>query len=40
VHPATALFRRNAWATERLLEFCVGKPGVADGADGDVYGSI
>jgi uncharacterized damage-inducible protein DinB len=26
MHPVLALFRRNAWATERLLEFCQGRP--------------
>jgi uncharacterized damage-inducible protein DinB len=40
MHPVLALFRRNAWATDRLLDFCMGKPGVAADADGDVYGSI
>ena len=40
MHPVTALFRRNAWATEHLLDFCVGKPGVAAAAETDVYGSI
>jgi uncharacterized damage-inducible protein DinB len=40
MHPVAALFRRNAWATDRLLEFCVGKPGAAARAESDVYGSI
>lgn len=40
MHPVSALFRRNAWATDRLLEFCEGRPEVAGAADGDVYGSI
>ena len=40
VHPIPALFRRNAWATARLLEFCEGRPESAAPADGDVYGGI
>ena len=40
MHPVTALFRRNAWATERLLEFCLGRPEAAAPGDGDVYGGI
>jgi uncharacterized damage-inducible protein DinB len=40
VHPVPALFRRNAWATERLLEFCEGRPEVTAPAEGDVYGGI
>jgi uncharacterized damage-inducible protein DinB len=40
MHPVSALFRRNAWATDRLLEFCEGRPEIAGAADGDVYGSI
>jgi len=40
VHPVAALFRRNAWATDRLLEFSEGRPEAAAPADGDVYGSI
>jgi uncharacterized damage-inducible protein DinB len=40
VHPVLALFRRNAWATDRLLSFCVGRPLVAAPAEGDVYGGI
>lgn len=35
-----ALFHRNAWATDRLLEICEGSPAAAAPADGDVYGSI
>lgn len=40
MHPVLALFRRNAWATERLLEFCAGRPEVTVPAEGDVYGGI
>jgi uncharacterized damage-inducible protein DinB len=40
VHPVLGLFRRNAWATERLLEFCDGRPEAAAPAEGDVYGGI
>lgn len=40
MHPVLALFRRNAWATERLLEFCAGRPELSAPADGDVYGDI
>lgn len=40
MHPVLALFRRNAWATDRLLEFCAGRPETAGPADGDVYGNI
>jgi uncharacterized damage-inducible protein DinB len=40
VHPVLALFRRNAWATERLLEFCQGRPEAAAPAEADVYGGI
>jgi len=35
-----ALFRRNAWATDQLLEFCSGRPEATAPADSDVYGSI
>jgi uncharacterized damage-inducible protein DinB len=35
-----ALFRRNAWATARLLEFCEGRPEAVAPAEGDVYGGI
>ena len=40
MHPVLALFRRNAWATERLLEFCQGRPEAAAPAEADVYGGI
>jgi uncharacterized damage-inducible protein DinB len=41
VHPILALFRRNAWATERLLEYCAERPDTATAAaQGDVYGGI
>jgi uncharacterized damage-inducible protein DinB len=40
VHPVPALFRRNAWATARLLEFCEGRPEATAPAEGDVYGGI
>jgi len=41
MHPVVALFRRNAWASDRLLEFCEGRQQEAVAkADGDVYGSI
>ena len=40
MHPVVALFRRNEWATERMLEFCAGRPEVDAAADGDVYGGI
>ena len=41
VHPIVALFRRNAWASDRLLEFCEGRQQEATAkAEGDVYGSI
>jgi uncharacterized damage-inducible protein DinB len=40
VHPVLALFRRNAWATERLLEFCQGRPEATAPAEADVYGGI
>ena len=40
MHPVLALFRHNTWATERLLEFCEGRPEVAAPAEGDVYGRI
>ena len=37
-----ALFRRNAWANQRLLDFCMEQPAEVVGApaDGDVYGGI
>ena len=40
MHPIVALYRRNAWATDRLLAFCEGRPEATIPADGDVYGSI
>jgi uncharacterized damage-inducible protein DinB len=40
VHPVLALFRHNAWATERLLEFCEGRPETTAPAERDVYGGI
>jgi uncharacterized damage-inducible protein DinB len=40
MHPVIALFRRNAWATDRLLAFCENRPEAAAHADGDVYGNI
>lgn len=40
MHPILALYRRNAWATERLLDFCQGQPEVAAPAEPDLYGGI
>ncbi len=40
MHPVRALFARNAWATERLLEYCQGRPEAAEPAEDDVYGGI
>ncbi|HEY8815309.1 MAG TPA: DinB family protein, partial [Candidatus Dormibacteraeota bacterium] len=40
MHPVLALFRRNSWAGDRLLEFCNGRPETALPAESDVYGSI
>lgn len=40
MHPIVALFRRNAWATDHLLEFCAARPEAAAPADADVYGGI
>lgn len=41
MHPTTALFRRNAWATDRLLNWCAQQPSeVTSTAAEDVYGSI
>ena len=40
MHPVIALFCRNAWATDRLLGFCAGKPETALPAENDVYGNI
>src|SRR5437868_3541968 len=39
MHPAVALIRRNAWATERLLNWCRWQPVTAT-AGSDVYGGI
>jgi uncharacterized damage-inducible protein DinB len=42
MHPMLALFRRNAWASEQLLDFCAKQPAevVKAPASGDVYGAI
>jgi uncharacterized damage-inducible protein DinB len=41
MHPVLGMFRRNAWATRELLEFCAGlPPEILARADPDVYGSI
>ena len=40
MHPVVALFRRNEWATERMLEFCASRPEMDAAADSDVYGGI
>lgn len=41
MHPVLALFRRNAWASRKLLEFCAAQPpDVVRRVDADVYGSI
>ena len=40
MHPILALFRHHAWTTERLLEFCEGRPEAAAPAEDDVYGGI
>ena len=40
MHPVVALFCRNAWATDRLLGFCAGRPETALPAESDVYGNI
>lgn len=40
MHPVIALFSRNAWATDRLLGFCAGRPETALPPEGDVYGNI
>jgi uncharacterized damage-inducible protein DinB len=40
MHPVVALFKHNAWATIRLLEFCDGRPEVTAPAGDDVFGSI
>jgi uncharacterized damage-inducible protein DinB len=40
MHPTLALFHRNAWATERLLNWCQFQPASPTPAADDVYGSI
>ena len=42
MHPMRALVDRNAWANERLFDFCAQQPAevVSAPADGDVYGGI
>ena len=41
MHPVRALFRRNAWAMARLLEFCSRQPDLAAVEVGsDIYGGI
>ncbi len=42
MHPTLALLRRNAWASEQLLDFCAQQPDevVKAPASGDVYGAI
>jgi uncharacterized damage-inducible protein DinB len=40
MHPVIALFCRNAWATDRLLGFCAGRPETALPAESDVYGNV
>lgn len=40
MHPVLALFRRNAWATDRLLEYSAGHMKTAPPADNDVYGDV
>ena len=42
MHPMLAMFRRNAWANERLLEFCGKQPPdiVTAVAGKDVYGGV
>ena len=40
MHPVVALFLRNEWATERMLDFCAGRTEADAVADGDVYGGI
>lgn len=34
------MYRRNAWATDQLLEFCSGRPEVTVPVQSDVYGTI
>ena len=41
MHPTVALFKRNAWATDRLLNWCAWQqPEVVGAVADDVYGSI
>ena len=42
MHPIVGLFKRNAWANERLLVFCAKQPAgvVSAPAEGDVLGAI
>src|SRR5438270_1658611 len=40
MHPTLALFGRNAWATERLLNWCQFQPAAATATGSDVYGGI
>src|SRR5919198_3359399 len=39
MHPVVGLMHRNAWATERLLNWCLWQPPGA-APSGDVYGDI
>jgi uncharacterized damage-inducible protein DinB len=39
MHPTLALFQRNVWATERLLNWCRWQPATST-ADSDVYGGV
>jgi uncharacterized damage-inducible protein DinB len=40
VHPTLALFHRNVWATERLLNWCQWQPAAETASGEDVYGGI
>jgi uncharacterized damage-inducible protein DinB len=40
MHPVLALFRRNAWANERLLNWCQWQPAAASASGADVYGDV
>jgi uncharacterized damage-inducible protein DinB len=40
VHPAVAFFARNAWANERLLNWCLWQPAAASASGTDVYGDV